>query len=605
MTESYSERQRRKPPIGIEALVELVFFKLRDFERRGYFDEAFNTWEDPAGDIHEPRLSRPEEYVITHLARPGLWTWLGDLDRVAGERDFPPWDLDTLFDVIELFHNVVVSAPMFDADGTFEGFWSQRTGQEEFREAMNEVLALHAPAARLAEDGRIVECVYTARQVYDVFISHAHEDKDAIARPLGRELARRGYRVFLDENELVAGDSLYARLSEALASTRSGVVILSPAFFAKSWPRHELDALMARELGDGSSLIIPIWHGVGAEEVRAVYPALADRLALSTDAGLEAVVVGVVRAIQRGRSEEPRVAGAGGEPQSVVKPDDITPGETSGQPRSRRIPLVSWLAKHERISVGDYIAVAVIGTLIAAGVLTLIALLRSSNKNGSTANGPVTSQTSHAATRVGGGASILPAGQFQVMNAAGGVYWRSAPDWNTAEATPRKGFYPNTVIAVTCYQAGAANVPGSTDAIWEQASWVSGPGSGHGWINEHFINDGSPINQPSAGIPACASRSGGASGGTQETVGGVAHTWTKYAKAGGVQGPSLATGQAVIVACKVQGFRVADGDTWWYRIASSPWDGTYYVSADGFYNNGATSGSLVGTPFVDINVPNC
>lgn len=53
------------------------------------------------------------------------------------------------------------------------------------------------------------------------------------------------------------------------------------------------------------------------------------------------------------------------------------------------------------------------------------------------------------------------------------------------------------------------------------------------------------------------------------------------------------------------GFRVADGNTWWYRIAQSPWDGTYYVSADAFYNDGATAGSLLGTPFVDPAVPAC
>ena len=50
---------------------------------------------------------------------------------------------------------------------------------------------------------------------------------------------------------------------------------------------------------------------------------------------------------------------------------------------------------------------------------------------------------------------------------------------------------------------------------------------------------------------------------------------------------------------------MADGDTWWYQIGSSPWNNAYYVSADAFYNNGATSGSLIGTPFVDPIVPNC
>jgi hypothetical protein len=91
------------------------------------------------------------------------------------------------------------------------------------------------------------------------------------------------------------------------------------------------------------------------------------------------------------------------------------------------------------------------------------------------------------------------------MNASGGIYWRSAPDWNTPEAIAGNGFYPDTIISVQCYQSGAGNVPGSSDSMWEQASVVGGSGSGSGWINEHFINDGSPINQPSPGVPACTS----------------------------------------------------------------------------------------------------
>jgi len=90
-----------------------------------------------------------------------------------------------------------------------------------------------------------------------------------------------------------------------------------------------------------------------------------------------------------------------------------------------------------------------------------------------------------------------------------------------------------------------------------------------------------------------------------ETVGGPTHTWTNFSNAGGAEGPLIPTGTTVQIACKVTGFRVADGNTWWYRIASSPWNGTYYASADAFYNNGRTSGSLVGTPFVDPAVRNC
>jgi TIR domain len=61
----------------------------------------------------------------------------------------------------------------------------------------------------------------------DVFISHASEDKDTVARPLSRALVARGWFVWLDELELTIGDSLSGRIDAALARSRFGVVVLS------------------------------------------------------------------------------------------------------------------------------------------------------------------------------------------------------------------------------------------------------------------------------------------------------------------------------------------------------------------------------------------
>jgi hypothetical protein len=90
-----------------------------------------------------------------------------------------------------------------------------------------------------------------------------------------------------------------------------------------------------------------------------------------------------------------------------------------------------------------------------------------------------------------------------------------------------------------------------------------------------------------------------------ETAGGVTATWTDYRSGGGTAGPPIPTGQTVEIACAVQGLPVANGNTWWYRIASAPWSGQFYASADAFYNNGQTSGALLGTPYVDASVPAC
>ena len=59
------------------------------------------------------------------------------------------------------------------------------------------------------------------------------------------------------------------------------------------------------------------------------------------------------------------------------------------------------------------------------------------------------------------------------------------------------------------------------------------------------------------------------------------------------------------VSCRRHGFKVADGNTWWYRIASPSWENRFWVSADAFYNNGHSSGTLKGTPLVDEQVPIC
>ena len=128
-------------------------------------------------------------------------------------------------------------------------------------------------------------------------MSHASEDKADVARPLAQALAERGLRVWLDEQELTLGDSLNQRINEGLARSRFGVVILSRQFFAKAWPRRELDGLVARETAEGVKVILPVWHGVTAEEVTAASPTLGARLAASTDRGIQVVADQVERAL--------------------------------------------------------------------------------------------------------------------------------------------------------------------------------------------------------------------------------------------------------------------------------------------------------------------
>ena len=117
---------------------------------------------------------------------------------------------------------------------------------------------------------------------YDFFICHASEDKEEVARPLADLLAAKGVRVWYDEFVLSIGDSLRRTIDRGLASSRFGVVILSPAFFGKGWPEHELDGLVTREISSGRKVVLPLWHHVTKDEVQAYSPTLADKVALNT-----------------------------------------------------------------------------------------------------------------------------------------------------------------------------------------------------------------------------------------------------------------------------------------------------------------------------------
>ena len=116
---------------------------------------------------------------------------------------------------------------------------------------------------------------------YDVFVSHASEDKDEIATPLAERLRDRGLHVWFDSFELQVGDSLRRKIDQGLARSTFGVVILSQHFFAKEWPLIELDGLSAKATASDEPRLLPIWHHISMEEVLAKSPTLAGVMALN------------------------------------------------------------------------------------------------------------------------------------------------------------------------------------------------------------------------------------------------------------------------------------------------------------------------------------
>ncbi|MDE1675283.1 DUF1883 domain-containing protein [Nocardia gipuzkoensis] len=133
---------------------------------------------------------------------------------------------------------------------------------------------------------------------WDVFISHASEDKNDIARPLSRALTELGVDVWFDEAELRIGDSLRRKIDQGLVRSAFGVVVFSPAFFAKGWPQYELDGIVTRSVA-GEQNLLPIWHNMSGDEVRAQSPSLADKIARSTaDFSIEEIAVEIAERVR-------------------------------------------------------------------------------------------------------------------------------------------------------------------------------------------------------------------------------------------------------------------------------------------------------------------
>jgi hypothetical protein len=117
---------------------------------------------------------------------------------------------------------------------------------------------------------------------YDLFISHASEDKRSLVQPLATALETLGVGIWYDDFALEAGDSLSRSIDRGLSDSRFGLVILSPSFLKKPWPERELRGLVSKELGR-DKVIIPVWYKVSRDDILAFSLPLADQVAILAD----------------------------------------------------------------------------------------------------------------------------------------------------------------------------------------------------------------------------------------------------------------------------------------------------------------------------------
>ena len=142
---------------------------------------------------------------------------------------------------------------------------------------------------------------------YDVFISHASEDKEAFVEPLIAELEGLGLRVWYDRDQIRLGDDFRVKMDEGLRRSRFGVVVLSPSF-SKYWPETELSALFQQESAFDQKRILPVFHGLSPKEVVTQWPLLSARAAVPSSEGPAEVARRIAAAVRDSPGPRPRGA---------------------------------------------------------------------------------------------------------------------------------------------------------------------------------------------------------------------------------------------------------------------------------------------------------
>lgn len=126
---------------------------------------------------------------------------------------------------------------------------------------------------------RNVEVRSKVPDLRDVFLCHAWDDRKSVAKDLHDILESKGVSVWFSEKDVLLGAPLLREIDKGLASSRVGIVLVTPSFLKRvrgeGIADKELSALLARDL------LIPILYNTTFEKLREVSPLLGSRSGLS------------------------------------------------------------------------------------------------------------------------------------------------------------------------------------------------------------------------------------------------------------------------------------------------------------------------------------
>lgn len=117
---------------------------------------------------------------------------------------------------------------------------------------------------------------------YDVFISHANQDKEELIEELYQSLQKLGISIFYDKESLEWGDNWKERILNGTKKAEFAIIVISENFFDREWTERELSEFLNRQNRNGQKLILPIVHNITMQQLQEKYPNVADIQAIDS-----------------------------------------------------------------------------------------------------------------------------------------------------------------------------------------------------------------------------------------------------------------------------------------------------------------------------------
>ena len=159
-------------------------------------------------------------------------------------------------------------------DISYEAYTRTFSQVKHYYYKVDDVLALLHGTKFQIENGEIEskdsasQEVMPTRKQYDVFLSHANNDKLAYVDSLYSSLRKLGIKIFYDIEELTWGDNWKQVILDGVAKSEFAIVVISKAFFGREWTERELNEFLQRQNDNGQKLILPLLFEVSYNEVQ-------------------------------------------------------------------------------------------------------------------------------------------------------------------------------------------------------------------------------------------------------------------------------------------------------------------------------------------------